>query len=84
MAKMSTFCPGQRIARICHLLRIFGEFSLDMFTMGNPGMKVFAALKAAVSNAWYSLSYDEVANLMAGMGLRCLDAAEVGYKHIGR
>ena len=50
---------------------------------GKPRYESFAALKAAVSNAWYSLSYDEVANLMAGMGLRCLDAAEVGYKHIG-
>ena len=44
----------------------------------------FDALKKAVEKAWYSIPHVTIANLMNGMNLRCLDAAEANYGYIKR
>ena len=41
-------------------------------------------LKDAVNKAWSEMSHDEVINLVAGRGLRCLDATEKSSKHLER
>ena len=44
----------------------------------------FDLLKGAINKVWSEILHDEVINLVAGMGMRCLDAAERSYKHLER